>query len=252
MFLYGKNTVLERIRTNPGSIRLLFLKKGSDLSAIVNLARKSKIQFVSMEISPFKNRFGTINSQGVVAEVSEFAYTPLSSIIKQAKEKSFIPIILDGITDPHNFGAIIRNLSCLGGCSVVIPKNRCCDVNETVLKVASGGENHMAVCRVSNLANSIKKLKDEGFWIVGGVAEGGKNIISVDLPEPFAIVVGSEGKGIRPLIGRMLDVKVSLPMGGADLSYNVSVATTLICYELKREGFLKENKRKNEGRNKSG
>lgn len=234
MYVYGKNPVLERIKSDPFSIKGLVFKKGSDLSVLVRAAKERGIHFNSMESVLFKKKFGDVNSQGVVAEVKEFVYDPFDEILARAAEKSVVPVLLDELTDPQNLGSIVRTLACLGGFALVIGKRRCCEVNETVLRVASGGENHIAISQVANMANAVKKLKDRGVWVLGAVAEGGENILAANIPWPAAIIVGSENRGIRPILMQNLDLPLTLSMEGASLSFNVSVAVALLCFELKK------------------
>ncbi|MFC1548633.1 23S rRNA (guanosine(2251)-2'-O)-methyltransferase RlmB [Candidatus Omnitrophota bacterium] len=234
MRLYGKNPVLERIRIAPKTIKKLHLQKRTDLSEIVKEAKKAGLKFESVDKAWIKSECGDTHTQGVMAEVEEFAYSPFSEILADCLDGSTTPVFLDGITDPQNLGAIIRNLACLGNLSLVIPEHESAHVNETVLRVANGGENHIKIAMVTNIATAVGKTKEEGVWIAGAVVEGSKDILSADLTFPMAAVIGSEGKGIRPGVRKHLDEGLALPMQGASLSYNVSVAASLFCYEINR------------------
>ncbi len=234
MKLYGKNPVLERIRKDPGSIRKLYLQKRTDLSEIVKEAKKTGLKFESIDKKEMSSKAGDVHTQGVLAEVEEYSYAPFSEIVTDCIDNRAIPVFLDGITDPQNLGSIIRNLACLGGFSIVLPEYDSARVNETVLRVASGGENHVKIAMVANIATSIKKMKDKGIWIAGAVAEESRDISSTDLVFPMAAVVGSEGKGIRPGVMKQLDARLSIPMRGAPLSFNAGVAAALFCYEISR------------------
>jgi len=234
MRLYGKNPVAERIKADPGSIKKLYLQKRTELSEVVREAKKAGIAFVSVERSWFDKNCGGVHSQGVMAEVPEFEYAQLSQVISDCLENVSVPVFLDGVTDPQNLGSIIRNLACLGGFSLVLPEHRSAGVNETVLRVASGGENYIKVARTVNTATTLKRIKDKGVLTAGAVLEESRNVLEADLILPMAVVIGSEGKGIRPGILKNLDLKVNLPMPGAPLSYNAAVAASLLCYEINR------------------
>lgn len=250
MLLYGKKSVLERLKKNPSTIKELFLKKKSDLSDIVKIANGKNIFFKSIESHNFKQKFKQLNTQGVVAIVSDFSYVPFDQIIDNVLNGDVIPLVLDQIKDPQNLGAIIRNVACVGKHSIVIPNNRSCLVNETVLKVASGGENYIQISKVSNLANCLKKLKSKGVWVVGSVVGNAQSLPQKNLPSPLAVVIGSEGSGIRPIVRKSIDIEITLPMYGAQLSYNAAVAATLMCYEINRKKFRVRNARREKDESK--
>ncbi len=234
MRLYGKNSVIERLKNRPKSIQVLYLQKGTDLSRIVCVSKNAGLVFESRDKSWFKNNCADIHTQGVMAEVDEFEYVPFSVILSDCQNKAKIPVFLDGITDPQNLGAIIRSLACLGGFSLVLAEYDSVIVNETVLRVANGGENYINISKVTNIATSLRKIKQKGIHIIGAVAEDGNDILNSEIKYPVAIVIGSEGKGIRPGINKQLSARFSLPMKGAPLSYNAAVATALFCYEINR------------------
>jgi 23S rRNA (guanosine2251-2'-O)-methyltransferase len=234
MKLYGKNPVLERIKANPGSIRKLYLQKRKDLSEIVRESKKAGLDFESVSGAQLERMSPDAHTQGVVAEVDEYRYTPFSEILSECLESKTVPVFLDRVTDPQNLGAVMRSLACLGGFSIVLPEYESAYVNETVLRVASGAENYIKVAKVTNTAGAVKQAKDEGIRVIGAVTEGGDDVFRTDFVFPLAIVIGSEGKGLRPGVCKHLDAGMSLPMKGADLSYNVAVATALFCYEIMR------------------
>jgi len=234
MKLYGKNPVLERIKAAPETIKKLYLQKRTDLSAIVRAAKEAGVHFESVTKAQLEDFSGGGHTQGVVAEIKEFEYSPFSLVLKECKNNVSVPVFLDGIQDPQNLGAIIRNLACLGGFSIVLAEHESASVNETVLRVASGGENYVKIAKVSNIATTLTRIKKEDVKIVGAETCGGKAISEVEFVNPLAIVIGREGKGIRPGIKKCLDTAVSLPMYGAPLSYNVTVGTMLFCYEVAR------------------
>ncbi len=170
-----------------------------------------------------------------MAEVNEFVYTPFEELLHKSQGKDLSFIFVDSINDPHNLGSILRITACFGGFAVVIAKHSSCEVNDTVMHVASGGENFTPVSMVNNMLTALIKAKEAGYWIAGTVVESGSDINNTSLPFPLCLVLGSEGKGIRPGIKKHLDVKVSLPMKGAALSFNVAVACAIFCHEITRQ-----------------
>jgi 23S rRNA (guanosine2251-2'-O)-methyltransferase len=234
MKLYGKNPVIERIKSSTGSIKKLYLRKRTELSAVVKEIKKADLKFESVEESELLKICPGANTQGVVAEVEDFVYADFGEVLADCLEKKTVIVFADEITDPQNLGGIIRNLACLGGFSLVIPEHNSAEVNETVLKVANGGENFLKIARVTNTASCIRKVKEHEVWVTGADVAGPKGIRDVEWQYPLAVVIGSEGKGIRPGILKELDEKISLPMAGANLSYNAAVAAALFCYEIRR------------------
>ncbi len=229
MYLFGKNSILERLKKNPESIRKIFLCKNLHNTEILDLIKYNKIQVLYVEKEHLLSIKKTERFQGVIAVADEFKYTDFEDILS----KNLSIIFLDGITDPNNLGSIIRTCAGFGGFGLVIPKHRACNINETVLNIASGGENYVPISRVTNLSQSLKKAKDMGYWIAGGVVENGRNLYDTKLPFPVCLVVGSEGKGIHKGLFKEIDLRLTLPMQ-TSLSFNVAVACAIFCYEIKR------------------
>lgn len=234
MKLYGKNPILERIKANPKSIKRLYLQKQTDLSEIVREAKKAALVFDSVSKVWIEEKFPNAHTQGAVAEVDDFQYASFTEILNDCLDRNVVPVFLDGVTDPQNLGSIIRSLACLGGFSLVLAEYEAAHVNETVLRVASGGENYVKIVKVANIATSLKKAKEKDIWAVGALAENGKDITKEKVVFPLAVIIGSEGKGIRPGVDKLLDLRLALPMRGAALSYNAAVAAALFCYEVNR------------------
>ena len=232
MKLYGKNPVIERIKRNPSSIKKLYLQKKTDLSSVVKEAKEGKVDFISSDKAFISELAQGAHTQGVIAEVDEFRYEEFSNIVSRALKKKTVLVFLDGVTDPQNLGGVIRNLACLGGFSLILPEHDAAWVNETVLRVANGGENYVKVAKVANIATTLKKIKEKGIWTAGAVVENAVDIKDAEFNFPLAVVIGSEGKGIRPGVLKGLDERVFLPMPGAQLSYNVATAAALFCYEV--------------------
>lgn len=234
MFLYGKNSVLERLKANPESIRKIFLQENFNAPHIMKIIKSAKIPFKSVAEKELLRIKCADRLQGIVAEADKFKYTPFEELLHRSEDKLSV-IFLDSINDPHNLGSIIRIVACFGGFAVVIPRHGACEVNETVLHVASGGENFVPVSLVTNLATALREAKEAGYWAVGTVVEDGENINKAALPFPLCLVMGSEGKGIRHGVQKQLDLKVSLPMKGAQLSFNVAMACAIFAHEIAKQ-----------------
>lgn len=235
MFLYGKNSVLERLKASPESIKRIFVQENFNAPGIIKVIKSAGIpvnRVTEKELTRIKR---ADRLQGIVAEVKKFNYTPFERLLYRSGDDRPVLMFLDGINDPHNMGSIMRIAACFGGFAIVIPKHGSCGVNDTVIHVASGGENFVPVSLVTNLATALREAKDAGYWAAGTVVEGGENISSVSLPFPLCLVFGSEGKGIRYGIQKHLDLKVSLPMEGAQLSLNVAMACAIFAHEIARQ-----------------
>ena len=174
--------------------------------------------------------------QGMLAYVAAVPYTPLEDILAAAREKGEDPfiVLLDGVTDPHNLGAIIRSAECAGAHGVVLPERRAAGLSPAAAKAAAGALNHMPVARVKNLNRAIEELKAAGVWITG-TAMNGEDAFSADLTGPIALVIGSEGDGVSRLTLQKCDRTVSLPMKGKIESLNASVAAGILMYEILRQ-----------------
>ena len=220
MRVHGKNVFNE---LDVKSIRKVYLSKSFNDKKIMDFIKKNKIKYVLCDNKIMDNMIK--NNQGIIVEIDDFKYSDISVI-----DDNFV-IILDHIEDPHNFGAIIRTAESMGIKNIIIPKDRSVVVNETVMKTSAGALNHVNIIRVTNLVNAIDYLKKEGFFIYGAEADG-VNYKSVDYSDKRCLVMGSEGKGISPIVRKNCDVIVSLPMKGHVNSLNVSVATAIFIYEM--------------------
>lgn len=234
MFIYGKNSVFERVKANPDSIKQVYLQNNFDVPQLLEKIKSSRIPtrtLLQRDLSRIKK---ADNLQGIIAEVEPFKYTPFEELVSGSKEERSI-VFLDRVYDPQNLGAIIRTAACFGNFDVVIPKHKACAVTETVLHVASGGENYVSISLVSNLSNALREAKKGGYWIAGAVVSGGDDVTKTALPFPLGIVLGSEGEGIRHGIDKQLDLKLYIPMKGVPLSLNVTTACAIFCYEVSKQ-----------------
>lgn len=236
MKLFGKNSVIERLRADPKSVRKIFVQHGFQGTLFIHKkARPWGIPVLPVPQSKLMKIGRDKNTQGVMADVEDFAYIPYDELLDTAVHKKRCPLFLDGLTDPQNLGAIIRSLACFGKFSIVLPTHDSVSITEAVLRVASGGENYVPVARVPNLGNAIKKAKDEGFQIAGAVVQGGQALGEVNLPYPLGLVIGSEQKGIRDIVRKQLDLELSIPMASDTLSFNAAHAVSVLCYEITRQ-----------------
>lgn len=242
MNIFGRNPVVELLKKDRSVNKIYILKgiKKAPLYEILDLAKQKKIPVQEVDKSYFDKIIPDENHQGVLATVASTDYVDWEELLIRAKEKNEDPliIILDGIEDPHNLGAIMRTCDAVGAHGVIIPKRRAVPLTEGVAKAAAGAVEYVPVARVANITQTIKRLKEEGLWIVG--AEMDSTIIyEQDLIMPLAIVIGSEGKGISRLVKENCDFLVSLPMCGSINSLNASVAAGVIMYEVVRQRALR-------------
>jgi len=236
MVLYGRNSIIERLKANPQSIKKIFLHDNFDVPGIVDLIKEKNVSVEYMSLQQLSKMRHGKDLQGMVARVNKFQYTPIDVLLNQPGHAKSTIVFLDRITDPHNLGVIIRTAACFGGFSIVIPEFQACGVNETVLHVASGGENHISISMVPNIAKIIRKAKDAGYWIMGAVVkEYTDDITKISLPFPLGLVLGSEGRGIRYGVDKLLDIKAHIPMKGAKLSFNVNMACAIFCHEIGKQ-----------------
>lgn len=235
MYLYGKNSVYERLKADPGSIRQVYLQDNFNAPHITGLIKANKIAVRVVSENDLMKIKRADRLQGIVAEAYKYRYTSLDELLDGPVNKRPSLIFLDNLNDPHNLGSIIRIAACFGGLGLVIPEHSSVEVNETVIHVASGGENFVPVSQVTNLSAALLKAKKAGYWAVGTDVEEGEDLNRVSLPFPLALVLGSEGKGVRYGIQKHLDMKVTLPMKGAQLSFNVAMACAIFCHEISRQ-----------------
>ncbi len=238
MIIYGRNPVREAFRSGK-TVEKLYLVKGEpdmQLSQIFGLAKDRKIPVSYIDHRAMEQLAGGGNHQGVAAQITDFEYCSVDDIIALAEERGekLLIVLLDGITDPHNLGAIIRSAECFGAHGIVIPKHRSVSVNDTVVKVASGATEHMLVAKVTNINDTIRELKERNVWVYA-CAFDGKPPKCADFKDNTAIVVGSEGDGIKRLTKELCDDTVTIPEFGKINSLNASVAAGVVLYEAARQ-----------------
>lgn len=238
----GRNPVLEAVRSGREIDRLLVAHgvSGGSITAIIAKCKAKGI--LIKEISPQKLDYycGGANHQGVAVMVASQEYSTPEEILDLAKERNEKPfiIICDEIEDPHNLGAIIRSAEACGVHGIIIPKRRSASLNATVAKSASGALEYMKVARVTNIANTIDFLKENGVWVFGSDMDG-DDYTKTDFDIPCALVIGNEGNGIGTLTAKKCDGIISLPMCGKINSLNASVAAGVLMYEVVRKRRIK-------------
>ena len=238
-FLEGRNAVMEALRSERG-IEKIFVSNGETdhtLKNIIAMARNQKIPVLFCDRRKLDGMSVTKSHQGIIAVASAVSYVSVEDILSVAEkrgEKPFI-IICDGITDVHNLGAILRSAEASGAHGVIIPKRRSAGVNAVVGKTSAGASNYIPVCKVPNLNDAVKKLKDAGVWIYGTDMDGDRSIYEASFQDAVALVIGSEGDGMSQLIKKQCDYVVQIPMRGKINSLNASAAASIIMYEVVRQ-----------------
>lgn len=234
----GRNA-LKELLASERDIEKIFIKKGElegSLVQLVGIAKERKIPIVEVDKQKLDSLSCGINNQGVVAIASERNYSSIEEILAYAEEKGEKPfvIVLDGVEDPHNLGAIIRSAECTGAHGVIIPKRRAVGLTGVVERASAGALEHMRVAKVTNLNSAIDELKKKGLWIFAADM-GGEAYYDTDMTCAAAIVLGSEGFGISRLVKENCDITVSIPLKGQVNSMNVSCAAAVILSEVSRQ-----------------
>ncbi|MCB4792740.1 MAG: 23S rRNA (guanosine(2251)-2'-O)-methyltransferase RlmB [Elusimicrobia bacterium] len=231
----GRNPVFEALKSQKTINKILISTQahGSLLKDIVKLAREMKIPV--HHVPPEKiDSLSSEKTQGIIAEISPAEYLDIYSLIEKVKDiKKPLIVILDSIEDPHNLGAIIRNAVAFGADGVVIGKWHSANLTETVSRTSAGAIQHIPVARVTNIADTLNTLKKEGFWITGA-ENNNKSIRETEFLFPMALVIGSEGTGLRHLIKERCDILISIPQNKIISSLNASCASAVILYEISK------------------
>jgi len=242
--LYGINPVREALAgggRKPLELLLLGGERSPRLAELAALAERSGLRVSTRERRELDRLAGHTQHQGVLLRLAAFAYRPLAELLAtwRADGRPAFFLLLDGITDPHNFGAILRSAEVAGCHGVIVAKDRSCPVTPVVEKTAAGALAHLPLCQVTNLARAIDELKQAGIWCYGLAGEAGATeLYRTDLSGNLALVVGSEGKGLRPNIRSHCDGLLAIPMRGRVGSLNASVAVAVALFEVVRQSRL--------------
>ena len=241
MLIYGKNAVIEAIKSGKTINKIYFQKGSNEVFEIVKDAMNKNVVCISADKIKLDKMITEENeklknSQGIVANITDYNYFEIEDILKYAESLNEKPkiVILDKIEDPHNLGAIIRSINCLGFHGCIIQKRNACQVTDTVEKVAAGALSYVRVARVTNITETIKKLKEEGLWIYGLDMDGKNTLKDENINGAIALVIGNEGNGITRLVKENCDVLVKIPMSGDISSLNASVSAAIAMYEVIR------------------
>jgi len=237
--IYGINPVSEILRSEGGDVRKIILaegRKGEDVKKILGLASARGIAVEVRGREALDRQAGTAAHQGVLCLCGEFAYAGLEEIVanRHPAFPASLVLLLDGVEDPQNLGSLIRTAHCFGANGVVIPRDRAAGITPAVIKASAGAAGHIPVARVVNLTQAIEFMKENGFWIYGTDAGADKDLGSVRFEGNVGLVMGSEGKGMRPLVRKHCDVLLSIPLFGQVDSLNVSVAAGVLLHEIRR------------------
>jgi 23S rRNA (guanosine2251-2'-O)-methyltransferase len=239
--VYGLNPVRELLRAANAEVSELWLAEGGTRGAafaeLERLARKAGAKLRAAPRPKLDRLAGTDRHQGIVAVVADFRYAELDELVAAAKASGRPPllVVLDGVEDPHNLGAIIRSALALGAHGVVIPKDRAVGVTPAVAKASAGAVERLPVARVTNVAQAIEALKGEGIWSIALAADGDRPLAGHDLRGAIALVLGSEGEGLRPLVRKTCDLAARIPMSGDLDSLSVSASAAVALYETARQ-----------------
>lgn len=238
--VYGLHAVRSVLRADAARILSLRVASGREdqrVAEILQLAQQAKLTVQRAQPREFDRWLGEgIAHQGVLAEVKPLAAWGEDDLLQAlAEAKDPLVLVLDGVQDPHNLGACLRTANACGALAVVVPKDRAVQMNATVRKVAAGAAEFTPVVSVTNLARSLRLMKDAGLWIIGAAAEAKQLAQATDFKGGVALVLGAEGEGLRQLTRDTCDLLVKLPMAGQVESLNVSVAAGMLLYETKRQ-----------------
>ncbi len=242
--LVGRNAVTEALKSGRG-INKLWIASGNregSVAEIAALAKERGIVVQYVERAKIEALAGGHRHQGVLAYVAPVPYAELEDILKAAEAKGEAPflVLLDELEDPHNLGALLRTADATGVHGILIPKRRSVSLNATVAKTSAGAVEYVPVARIGNIAQTLKKLKEKGFWVAGADMDGEKAYYEADLTGPLVLVVGSEGKGMSRLTKEACDFIVRMPMVGRINSLNASVAGSILMYESMRQRLQKK------------
>ena len=230
--LFGFHAVTARLRTHPTSVQGIYAASARNDARMRDLAARAKAAGIVVHTADdarLRELAGHARHQGVVALVDEaMPYVTLDDVLEGLPEDALL-VVLDGVTDPHNLGACLRNADAFGAHAVVVPKDRAVGVNATVAKAASGAADTVPVITVTNLARTLREIKQRNIWILGADA-GGESLFEADVSGPIAWVLGAEGAGLRRLTREHCDRIVGIPLAGSVESLNVSVATGVCLY----------------------
>lgn len=229
MLVFGRNVAKEILKSDKKVEKIIIQEDFND-DSVISLIEKRGIRPQIMSKKEF-SRFDKYSHQGIILYIEDFKYCEIEDFIYEENSKV---VILDHLEDPHNLGAIIRTCEAAGISGIILPKDRSVSVNSTVMKTSTGALENVNIAMVTNLNQTIKKLKDNGFWIVGTDMENSVDYREIDYSGKIALVIGSEGFGMSDSVKKSCDFIARIPMNGKINSLNASVAAGIMIYEVIR------------------
>jgi 23S rRNA (guanosine2251-2'-O)-methyltransferase len=237
--IYGINPVKEALRGTRRAFELFVAAGSSDrrMEKILDQAADRSVPVRHRDKIDISRMCGTDHHQGVALRVESFPYKELEDILDRWREsgEAGLLLVLDGVQDPHNLGALIRTAACAGAQGVIIPKDRAAGITATVEKSSAGASETVPISRVANIAQVLEQLKAESFWIYGAADSAASSLYSQDFTGHVALVIGGEGEGIRPLVRKKCDHLIAIPLKGGVSSLNASVAGGVVLFEIVRQ-----------------
>ena len=236
MKVEGRNSVYELIKSGKEIEKVLVQKDLKDEASkrLINVIRSHRVKVQLVDKYIIEKESTTKHNQGFIGLVSDYEYFDLEDILQATENKDGFVVVLNEIMDPHNLGSIIRVCECAGVDGIVIGKDRCASVTDTVMRISEGAVNHVKIAKVTNINSSIEKLKDNGYWVYGAEV-GGTEIYKQDLTGKICLVIGGEDSGVKKLTKEKCDGIISIPMFGKVNSLNASVACGIAVYEVVRQ-----------------
>ena len=242
----GRNAVFEAL-SSKRPVNKIFIKmglQGGSLGKIIAAAQSAAVPVEYVQPEKLDRLAPGIRHQGIVALASPIAFSSLETVLERAASRNEMPflLLLDELQDPQNVGALIRSADAAGVHGVLLPRRRSCPLNMVVAKISAGAVNYVPVVQIGNIVQTLRSLKEQGFWVVGADMEGDSLYFETDLDRPLVLVVGAEGKGMGHLVKENCDMLVRIPMQGGVNSLNASAAGAILLYEVVRQRMQKAAK----------
>lgn len=245
-YIYGINSVSEALKARGRAFEWVGMAKERHdlrLQRLIEDCRRLSVPVRFLQRNELDRMAGHVAHQGVVAVTSAKQYNDLDDIVSAKRGQYLLIVVLDGVEDPHNLGAILRTADAAGANGVVIPERRAVGVTGTVTKASAGASEHLPIAKVTNIARTVEELKEKNIWTVGLDERAQQTYDTLDYNMDCALVLGAEGKGLHDLVKKKCDFRVSIPMLGKVPSLNVSVAAAVVLYEIVRQRRLTESRR---------
>lgn len=244
--IYGRHPVLAALNQPEAAVEEVIIAQGlreAWVNEVRRLARSLGARLRILERAALDRLAGTAHHQGVVAKLGGYRYYRLEELLEYLSGLSEVPLVTaaDGITDPMNLGNLSRSTLAAGGHGLIIPKDRAVGITPTVSKAAAGALEYLRICRVTNLAESLVRLKEAGLWVIGTDARATQSLYDTDLTVPLVVVIGSEDKGLRPRVRQQCDLVVAIPLAFPEInSLNAAAAGAVVLFEARRQRLQKQ------------